>query len=283
MKVTVLGSGSPEAYAPRASAGHLVEIGDTRILLDCGGGVFDRLLQAGFKPSEIDVICFTHLHSDHMMDYARLIHAAWDEGGAPVHVYGPAPIGAITDKLFGADGVFAHDLAARTEHSASQDVWQARGGTLPRPWPAPIVTEITPGFAHSSGAWRLASCEVPHAQPHLTCMAFALSAGGKKLVYSGDAGMCNALEKLAVGADLLLHWCYRMSDQQDVPAFFKMACPTPPEIAAMAQRTGARRLVLTHMREMNDTAEKQARALAEMKAAFDGPSSIAEDLDVFVL
>ncbi|MEM8951280.1 MAG: MBL fold metallo-hydrolase, partial [Pseudomonadota bacterium] len=74
MKLTILGSGSPEAYARRASSGYLLEVAGQRILFDCGGGVVSRLVEAGFRPSDIDYLFFTHLHSDHMIDYARLIH-----------------------------------------------------------------------------------------------------------------------------------------------------------------------------------------------------------------
>lgn len=111
----------------RASSGYLVNIGSDNILLDCGGGVFDRLLSTGHSPSDITHLFFSHLHSDHMMNYARLIHAAWDEaaddnGRPPVHVFGPSPIKTINERLFGAEGVFANDLLARTEHAASQEV-----------------------------------------------------------------------------------------------------------------------------------------------------------------
>lgn len=88
MKLTILGSGSPEAYLRRASSGYLVEVGPDRILFDCGGGVFDNLLRSGRLPSDVTHIVFFHLHSDHMMDYARLVHAAWDEGGAPIKCSG---------------------------------------------------------------------------------------------------------------------------------------------------------------------------------------------------
>ena len=120
MKLTILGSSSPEAYARRASSGYLIETGKDRILFDCGGGVVDNLLRSGRRPSDITHIVFSHLHSDHMMDYARLAHAAWDEGGAPIRVFGPAPIKAITDGYFGPDGVLAYDLRARTEHPAAK-------------------------------------------------------------------------------------------------------------------------------------------------------------------
>ncbi|MDN3722269.1 MBL fold metallo-hydrolase [Roseibium salinum] len=161
MRLTILGSGSPEAYARRASSGYLLEAGDDVILFDCGGGVFDNLVRTGRKPSDVTHLFFTHLHSDHMMDYARLVHAAWDEGGAPLRVFGPPPIARITEQYFGAEGVLSHDLRARTRFLPSQEVWKARGGTLPRPWPAPEVTEIRPGFVFEGDGWRLTSCEVP--------------------------------------------------------------------------------------------------------------------------
>jgi len=92
MRLTVLGSGSPEAYGRRASSGYLLEIGTDRILFDCGGGVVDNLLRSGRLPRDITHLFFTHYHSDHMMDYARLVHAAWDEGAPPLKVLGPAPL-----------------------------------------------------------------------------------------------------------------------------------------------------------------------------------------------
>lgn len=55
MKLTILGSGSPEAYVRRASSGYLIETGDDKILFDCGGGVVDNLLRAGLRPSDITI------------------------------------------------------------------------------------------------------------------------------------------------------------------------------------------------------------------------------------
>jgi len=278
MKVMLLGTGSPEAYVRRASAGFLVEAGADRILLDCGSDVVDRLLQAGRLPSDITHIIFSHLHSDHMMDYARLVHAAWDEGGRPIKVFGPSPITEISEKLFGPDGVFSHDLQARTELPPSQAVWQARGGSLPRPWPAPDVTEISPRETIEGDGWRLTSCPVPHAQPILTCMALRIDAGGKSVVYSGDAGHNAAFETLCGGADLLLHWCYRLTGDERYPALVPLT-PTPVEIAGLAERAGVKRLVLTHFRVQMDADGVHEKVLADLAANFSGEASIAEDLD----
>lgn len=213
MKLTVLGSGSPEAYARRASSGYLLEVGDDVILFDCGGGVVDNLLRSGRRPSDITHLIFSHLHSDHMMDYARLVHAAWDEGATPLQVWGPARIGAITDGYIGPEGVLSHDLRARTELLPSQEVWKPRGGTVPRPWPAPVVHEMAPGFTLDGNSWRLTSCTMPYAQPALECMGFAVQAAGRRFVNSGDAGLCADLETLCRNADLLLHWCYRLDGE----------------------------------------------------------------------
>ena len=147
MRVTLLGTGSPESYARRASSGYLVDIGDQTLQFDCGGGSFGRMLQAGRRPSDIDWLFFSHLHTDHMMDFGRLVHAIWDDGAPPLRVQGPAPIATIADRLFGANGVFAADLTVRTEHAPSKEIWVERGGDLPRPWPAPVVSEEIPGFA----------------------------------------------------------------------------------------------------------------------------------------
>ena len=280
MKLTILGSGSPEAYQRRASTGYLLEIGDDRILFDCGGGVFDNLVRSGRLPSHITHLFFSHLHTDHMMDYARLVHAAWDEGAAPLKVWGPAPIARITEGYFGRDGVLSADLYARTELEPSQAVWLARGGTLPRAWPAPDVVEIKPGFSFQGNGWELKSCEVPHAQPAFDCMAFSVEAGGKKFVYSGDAAICDDLELLATDADLLLHWCYRLSGEEVHPALADMS-PTPSDIARMASRARVRRLLISHFRIHMDSEEGHMSARSDLKAGFNGPSGIVEDLQVY--
>ena len=112
MKLTLLGTGCPEPSLRRASSGYLVEVGGERLLFDVGGGVYDRLLQAGHMPDDIDRLFLTHLHSDHMMDYACWLGCL---GSKPLEVYGPAPTAVIHERLFGEEGVFAFDLAARTE------------------------------------------------------------------------------------------------------------------------------------------------------------------------
>ena len=277
MKLTCLGTGSPESHARRASSGYLIEVGDEKILLDCGGGVVSRLIEAGTMPRDITHLFFTHLHSDHMMDYARLIHAAWDEGHITMPVWGPAPLASITEKLFGTQGVFATDLTARCEFPGSQEVWVSRGGQVPRPWPSPQVTEITAGFRFTGKGWTLSSCEAPHAQPFLDCLALRIEADGKSFVYSGDSALCDEVSKLSQNADLLVHWCYRLRDETDYPTITEFS-PSAGEIAAMAQDANVKSLLLTHIRKHMDIKGHLEQMQAEASQHFKGKVAIAEDL-----
>lgn len=279
MKLTVLGSGSPEPYARRASSGYLLEVGAEKLLFDCGGGVVSRMLEAGVAPTEIDYLFFSHLHSDHMIDYGRFIHAAWEMGDKRIKVFGPKPLAHIHGRLFGEDGALAHDLRARTQFVPSQEVWRARGGTVPRPWPAPDVTEVEPGFEFDGGSWQIASCPVPHAQPHLECMAFRVTSGNKSFVYSGDAGICAAMGELSRDADLLVHWCYR-GDGETVHPDLDALSPTPTQIAQFARDIGVKRLLLTHFRAHMDARAPTEAAHKALRAEFGDNGAIAEDLDV---
>lgn len=280
MKLTVLGSGSPEAYSRRASSGYLLEAGNDRILFDCGGGVVDNLLRSGRLPKDITHLFFTHYHSDHMMDYARLVHAAWDEGAAPLKVFGPKPLKDITEGYFGRNGVLNNDLRARTELPQSQQVWVARGGTLPRPWPAPQITEIEPGFTFEGDGWHLETAQATHAQPILECLGYSFEAEGKKFVYSGDTGINPDITDLSRDADFLLHWCYRGSGEKLHPALMAFS-PDPGEVARMAESVGVKRLYLSHFRIHMDTETSHSRALTDLSEHFFGESGIVEDLDVY--
>jgi len=79
MKVTVLGSGVMIPTKERNPAGFLIEVEDKKILLDCGHGVIRRLIDYGFKLSEIDMVFISHFHTDHFSDFCPLIHARWVE------------------------------------------------------------------------------------------------------------------------------------------------------------------------------------------------------------
>jgi ribonuclease Z len=282
MRLTLLGTGSPEPYARRASSGYVIEAEGENLMFDCGGGSFGRLIESGRKPEDIDRLFFSHLHSDHMMDFARLVHARWDMGKPVLPVFGPTPIAAISGKLFGSDGVFVTDLVARTENPASQEIWCDRGGKLPRPWPSPAITEVEPGFSLDGKGWKLRSVEVPHVQPYLISMGFRIDADGKSVVYSGDSGPCDALTDLAAGADVLVHMCFQPSNEIRGPEWLR-GSSGHIEVARTAEAAKAKKTVLTHLRPSMDAPGEHERMISEMRDIYHGEIVVGEDLMIFDL
>ncbi|MCP5000453.1 MAG: MBL fold metallo-hydrolase [Hyphomicrobiales bacterium] len=284
MKLTLLGTGSPEPYARRASPGYLIEAGTELLQFDCGGGSFDRLLQCGADLSKLSHLFLSHLHSDHMMDYARLVHARWDCHGHDtdqMKVYGPAPIGLITTRYFGPEGALAFDLTARTEDVPSQQIYAERGGELPRRWPVPEVTEISKGFELNGTGWCLRTVEVPHAQPYLKSLAFRLDCDGKSFVFSGDSGPSGALTRLAEGADLLVHMCFQLSGEAPGRKW-STGSSGHLEIAEMAAKANVRKIILSHLRPHMDAEGVHDRMIDDMAAKYGGEIVIGEDLDTFI-
>ena len=73
MKLTVLGCNGPFPAAGGACSGYLLEMGGSRVLLDCGTGVLGALT-AILPPEQLDAVVLSHLHYDHMSDMLPLIY-----------------------------------------------------------------------------------------------------------------------------------------------------------------------------------------------------------------
>ena len=75
MKYTVLGYGSCVPDPKKNSSGGLLEIGDRLLLVDCGTGVLHTIPKTGYDYREIDAVCLSHLHLDHVNDFGALLFA----------------------------------------------------------------------------------------------------------------------------------------------------------------------------------------------------------------
>ena len=75
LSVMVLGSGGPIAFAGgRASAGYLIFTdGKPRILMDAGGGTYQRLAESGQNIKDLEIVLLSHLHADHTGDLTSII------------------------------------------------------------------------------------------------------------------------------------------------------------------------------------------------------------------
>ena len=105
MRITLLGTGTPQPDSHKFGTSTLVEAGGMRVLLDCGRGTVLRLSQLGIPVGSIDAVLFSHFHSDH---YAALpdvvmtgaIPAPWGGRRAPLRVSGPAGVEEVVTGLW---------------------------------------------------------------------------------------------------------------------------------------------------------------------------------------
>jgi len=130
----------------------------------------------------------------------------------------------------------------------------------------PYKDVFAPRFLDPGERVTVAGIEVEvRATDHpLPCLASAWSAGGRRLVYSGDTGpgAADALVELARGADLLLIEASLLARRGDrAPGHL-----TARQAAQIAREAGVGRLLLTHLLPEYDPEE----VLAEAREVFPG-------------
>jgi len=281
MKITLLGTGTPAPSLERQSSGYLIEVGDDVIVMDHGPGAAHRLLEAGKKPSDVTHLFLSHLHYDHMADMPRLLLQHWDMGAGRIpelKLYGPQPLKHMCARLFDEDGVYGPDLESRVRHQASIDVMVSRGGTPPRKKPEPEITEVAAGDVIRGDGWTITCGEAQHFQPYLDCLGFRLETEDGVLVYSGDSGgVPDSMIELARDCDVLIHMCHFPSGMEPTQAY-RDAAGNHMDIAEVAQRAGAKTVVLSHFIAMLDRPGVLESMVHEMKRVYTGDIIIGRDL-----
>ena len=131
-RVTLLGSGVPDPQPDRFSASTLVEAGDQKLIFDVGRGATIRLYQLRVPLSKIDVVFFTHYHSDHTIGMPDLLLTGWlppafAHRTQPMHVVGPIGAKALMAGHQQLPIAPTSRGASRTSISAGRRCRQRRG------------------------------------------------------------------------------------------------------------------------------------------------------------
>src|SRR5258708_4509642 len=136
MRFASLGSGSE-------GNGLLVEVGSTRVLIDCGFGIRDtvaRLERLGVAPDEVSAIIVTHEHSDHIGGVAAFAARF----GTPVWLtFGTLAV--VSDRFAELPCVRGFD----SHDSFAIDAIEVR------PFPVPHDAREPVQFVCTDGRWRL--------------------------------------------------------------------------------------------------------------------------------
>ncbi len=246
MRLTTIGTGTVAPSRARVCAGHLVEAGATRILLDCGSGVHHRLASLPLDWVDLTHLAITHFHADHISDVALLLQAfrygTLPPRSAPFVVIGPPGITSLLDRMASLYGSWVSDPGFPLE-----------------------IREVSLDIALSlPDGVTLSSRKVPHTEESV---AYSLSRGSRRLVYTGDMAYDEDLARWAAGCDVLLMEC-------SLPSSMAVASHlTPEQCGQLAAIASPGVLVLTHFYPPVDGTDIRG----SVARAFRGPVALARD------
>ncbi|WP_329107901.1 MBL fold metallo-hydrolase [Micromonospora sp. NBC_01699] len=240
MRLTVLGCAGSFPGPEAACSAYLVEADGFRLLVDFGSGSLTALQRyAGLHA--VDAILLTHLHCDHILDavtYVVVRRYAPDGPYPPLPVYAPA---GAPDRLAGA---YSQD------ETSVDDVYTFYG--------------LQPG-SFPIGPFTVTVDRVNHP---VETYGVRLEHNGRSLAYSSDTAPCEALLRLAHGADVFLCEASYL-DGVDNPPDLHL---TGREAGEIATKSEVGRLVLTHLVSAWGSEALTYEAAA---SAFAGPVEIA--------
>lgn len=238
MFMTVLGSCGAWPEAGQACSGYLFEHDGFRLLVDAGYAIMPRLLEH-VRADRVDAVFISHGHPDHCADLSPLLRArALADYPAP-----RLPVYALPGAL---DAVLALDPVRGVADACE-------------------VREIIPGRHLEIGPFAAETRLLPHWVPNA---GLRLTADDISVAYTGDSGPSPDLDDLAREANWLLA---EATYPDEAPDGDRPYISSAREAGRLARRTGAGRLVLTHLWPGTDRSE----ALASATAGYDGPVSVA--------
>ncbi|HLU44632.1 MAG TPA: MBL fold metallo-hydrolase [Natronosporangium sp.] len=239
MRLTVLGCAGSFPGPEAACSAYLVEAENFRLLLDFGTGSLGPLQRyAGLM--SIDAILLTHLHGDHIFDACSyVVVRRYAPGGPypPIPVY--APSGA-PDRL----------MAAYSADETSLDDVYTFYSLQPGTFPIGPFTVTVDRMNHPVETYGV-----------------RLEHNGAVLTYSADTAPCEALTRLAQGADLFLCEASYLDEMPNPPGLHL----TGGEAGEVAAKAGVGRLLLTHLVAAWGS---EAATLDAATRAFSGPVEI---------
>ena len=274
MDVIVTGAqGGPGVYEGQAGPGTLVRYGDDAnncgdvvLQFDAGRGSTQRWSQLGLTTGAVRAVFLTHLHSDHSEGLIDILQNRW-------HFF---PVGAKLDVVCSADAKsplgFTMSCTRFVAHIGdafinSGEIEQRRAEDARRPEAGPSAMANVQTFeprneaavVWSSGDVKVSAVRSAHVAGHAS---YRVDTPAGSVVIGGDAASdapapprssstSDQVEQLSKGADVIVHSTIHSAMGPDggsglPPAiFFRQA--TAADLGAMAQRAGAKHLVLTHL------------------------------------
>jgi ribonuclease Z len=196
IRVTLLGTGTPQPSIERFGAATLVEAGGNYFLFDCGRGATQRLWQQKIPLGKVTNLFLTHLHSDHVVGIPDLyliglMPAVYGNRKTTFEVRGPS---GTTEMMYGLKNAYKWDIKTRIAEYASAD-----SGT------AINAKDVTEGLIYDQDGIKVTAFKVDHSDIIDSALGYRLDYKGHSVVISGDTRYSENLVKYAKKVDVLVH------------------------------------------------------------------------------
>ena len=277
IKLTFLGTGAPRPSPKRYGPSILLEAGETKLLVDAGPGMRQRVFQAGgFELlTDIDTVLITHLHFDHTIDLPNLWLTGWLFGRKKnMRVYGPEG----TEEFMGNfEKAFDWDLRYRYLTNV-----HVEGSDL-------ITTDIEPGVFYNQNGLKITAFDVAHLplDPETeellglegATFGYRVDYKGRSVVFSGDTRSLpgSKIIEISKGVDVLIHETqipYPGDSKEAKLANVSMIVHSSPEQVAYVFNETQPRLGIYHHIIPPETTRDELLGMTD----YDGRMEVAEDL-----
>lgn len=289
--ITLGTAGGPEGQANRSQPANALLVGDDLYLVDAGDGAAAQLTKAGFRLPQVKGLFISHNHFDHTGGVLAILGLrmqlnAYDS----LTIYGPPGTKSFIDGLLAG-----MDRTREAAYGMPGQSWQANVE----------VKELIDDSVIELDGFTVTAAENTHfkipensgAAEKAKSLSFRFDMEDRSIVYTGDTGPSEAVEKLARNADLLI------SEMMDIPAVlenirkvnpnmpqrqldgiewhFRAHHLLPHQVGELAANAEVAKVVITHMVPNIRNDAMAAGYRAEISEAFDGDIDIANDLDRF--
>jgi len=278
IKVTLLGTSTPNPLPDRFGPSTLVEAGNERLLFDCGRGATIRLWQVRVPLGTVKLF-LTHLHSDHTVGIPDLwltgfLPLPYGSRQEPLRVWGPKGTAEMVANLRKA---YEADIRNRRATTSSRTALSERQVAI-------VGEDFAEGTVYENNGVRVSAFNVVHA--NLDAYGFRVDYKGRSVVISGDMVSNENFIKHARGADVVIHEVgvarpELLEDRPDLRHMLATHHSSPEDAGRDFAQIKPKLAVYTHYSRLrSDTVPpvEIPEIIARTRATYSGPLEAGEDL-----
>jgi ribonuclease Z len=288
LHVVLCGAGSPLPDPARSGPCAAIVAGDALVVVDAGSGAARNIARLGLPTGRIEAVLLTHFHSDHIDGLGELMMQRWIGAGhaEPLPVVAPSGVEQVVD---GFNDAYRADSSYRTAHHGAGIAPPSGTGGVARPFALPADGEDP--VVYRSGELEVRAFRVNHA-PIEPAVGYRFDYRGRSIVISGDTVKSKNVERVAQGADVLVHEALspallgiltsaaESAGRTSVAKITRDILDyhtTPVEAAEIARDAGARHLLFHHIVPPLVAPGAEAAFLEGVDDVYDGPVTVGVD------